>query len=547
VTPRQIDFLILLGLGIAWALAASFVGLRGEFPLNDDWAYEHSTRFFLETGQIKRLAWTWATIVTHVWAGALASHWFGLSFETLRLVGILSGFGASAASYALGRSCGLGPARSALVAIIVAICPVHFNLAFTYMTDGHFAFWVTTGLAAFAWGVHTNGPRRTAAFAFAVVAVVLATLVRQPGASVAVAILAALALARIRTLPQFTIATSLTLVAILVAFSLSDVLTTSNESGRSMLGYLLKRVLASPHLIYFLAVNSLVVFVYLGWFLGPIAPFVAPPRNARGLKGAALAAAIVVPLASSELRGDWPPGVNLIWNFGLGVRTLDGWESLPQAPVSVWWALTALGAASSTWCLGSLAISFALRIGELRERSELWVLLFFPALFISVLALRLPFFDRYLIAVLPALAVAALTIAGRPAAQVGHAARTTAAIACTLLAAYSILGTRDYMERHRNRQILLDQQLAAGISPRRIDGGFEFNGRHNFDRNRNQFLEGERRWVYDDEFVVTYSASREGYRSLRSLEYRRWIPPGREQIHLLERIRTDATDLRHLP
>jgi hypothetical protein len=140
MTPRQHDFAILLGICVFWGLAAAFVGVEGDFALNDDWAYAHSVRIFLETGVIERVSWTWAAIVTHIWVGALASELFGFSFETLRWTGLFFGLGACVASYALGRALGLTATRSALVAFVLALCPVHFNLSFTFMTDPPFVF-----------------------------------------------------------------------------------------------------------------------------------------------------------------------------------------------------------------------------------------------------------------------------------------------------------------------------------------------------------------------------------------------------------------------
>ena len=66
----------------AWLAVAPLVGLSGEFPLSDDWAYAYSTEHWLETGELRRNRWTFAPIVTNVAIGAVFSKLFGFSMLT---------------------------------------------------------------------------------------------------------------------------------------------------------------------------------------------------------------------------------------------------------------------------------------------------------------------------------------------------------------------------------------------------------------------------------------------------------------------------------
>ena len=76
------DWLAVAGLSVAWLIPIALIGVAGDFPLSDDWAYAHSARLWVETGEIVRLRWTWAPIVTHVWVGGTGIRLFGDSFET---------------------------------------------------------------------------------------------------------------------------------------------------------------------------------------------------------------------------------------------------------------------------------------------------------------------------------------------------------------------------------------------------------------------------------------------------------------------------------
>jgi hypothetical protein len=379
-------------------------------------------------------------------------------------------------------------------------------------------------------------PRRLAWLALATIAISAATLLRQPGAAVAAAGFAAIVLSRVRTLGQLGIFVALSIAAGAAALTSTSLFFDSDNGGGPMVEYFLRRVLTNPNLAYSMVINSLSVSVYLGWFLAPLAPFVAPPRYARQLGLVAAAAAIAIPVLIARLHGDGPPGTNIIWDFGLGAPTLAGLDYLPQAPAAFWWLSNVLGAGSGVWFLGSTAVAFAMRLDEFRGRTEILTLALFTALYLGAFGLRVPFFDRYLATVLPVLAVLGLVLAGRPPAAIRQHQRGASALAFALLALFAVLGTRDYMERHRARNLLLAQLESDGISPRRIDGGFEFSGLHNFDAYEAHFLKNDRRWVYDDEYLLTYAPAREGYLALQSLEYRRLLPPGREQIHLLHRI-----------
>ena len=88
---HRADLLACAGLCALWLIPIAIVGIHGDFPISDDFAYAFSTRTLVETGRIERLAWTWVPLVSHVAVGAAASTLFGFSFETLRGSTLLMG------------------------------------------------------------------------------------------------------------------------------------------------------------------------------------------------------------------------------------------------------------------------------------------------------------------------------------------------------------------------------------------------------------------------------------------------------------------------
>lgn len=129
------DALALAALAGAWTAVIAVVGVGGDFPLNDDWAYAWSARHLLHTGHMRILDWAAPSLVAHVAWGAALLRLFGDSLVVLR-VGTL-GWAALgiALVYALARQAGHPPRIAVVPALATALSPWYLNLSFTYMTD----------------------------------------------------------------------------------------------------------------------------------------------------------------------------------------------------------------------------------------------------------------------------------------------------------------------------------------------------------------------------------------------------------------------------
>ena len=71
------DLLACALITVLWIAPVFVIGLEGEFPLNDDWAYAKPVHTFFETGQLSRTEWTHMPIVTHTA--------IGIAFEVLKM------------------------------------------------------------------------------------------------------------------------------------------------------------------------------------------------------------------------------------------------------------------------------------------------------------------------------------------------------------------------------------------------------------------------------------------------------------------------------
>jgi hypothetical protein len=164
-------------------------------------------------------------------------------------------------------------------------------------------------------------------------------------------------------------------------------------------------------------------------------------------------------------------------------------------------------------------------------------LFFFSAAVICLLpmALQIPFFDRYVVPLLP-LACAAVAPLARPSAvSCGRLVSVVAMLSLAGMLVLSVGGARDYLAWNRARWAALDELTAKqSIPPTQIDGGFEFNGWHLYDHNYQLTESKSHYWVHEDAYVVAMGEI-EGYDTVQRHSFTRWIPPHEGNVLVLRR------------
>ena len=513
------------GLTLAWGAVIALIGVSGDFPLNDDWAYARATLTFLETGRLERVGITWTPLFTHVALGSLFASLFGFSFEVLRACGLFMGWLGMLGTFVLCRGLGASALPAALGAAVVGFNPLHVSLAFTFMTDVPFTALATWSLVGWVFGITRRSP---AALAAAVVLAVAATLSRQPGAALLVGPAALLVAMRLRRPRVWLVAGAAAALAGALLAGFPALFGASDQGHLFELGDLWQRI-RSPSAAFHVARNVLGSLIYLGLFLAPATLCFVPARGAgrRVAWSIALAALPLAALAFTALR--MPLAVNMMHGFRLGTLAMDGAETLPAMPPVLGWVVAGLGSALGFLALGRLA---ALHVRGWRP--ERLVLLAFAVLYLGVLGLVWPFFERWWLPVVPPL-TALLLVPEAAAAGASRPLRAAGAALLVVLAVYGVAGTRDHLALQRARWELLDGLLEAGVSPARIDGGFEFGGWFNYHPDPRRFQARRRRWVVDDEYRVSLGGTPPGYREVASRSVTRWLPPGREKVWLYRR------------
>src|SRR5262245_5593521 len=119
----------------AWVGLVVLVDPRGDFPLNDDWAYGWSVQQFLETGEFQLSDWTAINLLSQVLWGSLFCLPFGFSFTALRLSTLTLGLIGVVTMYGVLRETRSSPGVSLVGALAVALNPIYFGLANSFMSD----------------------------------------------------------------------------------------------------------------------------------------------------------------------------------------------------------------------------------------------------------------------------------------------------------------------------------------------------------------------------------------------------------------------------
>ena len=526
---------------VVWILVAP----RGDFPLNDDWAYSHSVRWLLEERRVRLSDWVAMNLLPQTLLGAATASLLGFSFETLRHVTQVVAVACSAIAYAWFRAGGLAASHALAATCALLAFPAWPVLANSYMTD---IYGLAPALASAALFVRCLRRWDARLYALAIALAILGALQRQVVLVVPLAWLAAmLAVGR----PYSARSLALAAAPLAAAFAASAAyqyylaagpgMPTGMATAQGRLLPLVRKALLDEegHGRWVLA-NAATIAGYLGLFLAGWAAWWgcggARTRRARLviLAGFALALACIA-------AGWLPPyrASQVIDRVGIGpIMTHDAVRGLAPLDRSVGtlWLLAGVVAAFGTAALAAALVAGARLLGDgepFRRQLAAFLLT-------AVAAYLLPFvftdyFDRYLLFVLPFLiALWALAIPPRAAGE-GALLKALGGAALAASLALSAAATHDYFAWNRARWAALDQALRLGATPAQIDGGFEFNALHGFEARATGTKGGPSWWwVKDDRFVVAFRPV-SGYEVAGRWPVAAWLPRTPREVLLLRR------------
>ena len=546
---KEQAFVWLGGLLAVWTCAWVAVWPFGDFPLDDDWVYALAVRSILETGRFSLPSPATADVIAQAYWGALFCLPAGFSFDALRLSTFVLGGAGVLCLFMLVRELGGSRGTAAFAALSLAANPLYLGLSASFMTDVPF-----TAVSAASLWFHVRGVRRhsTAWLSAALAAALAAMLIRQFGLALFLAYGVGHLMRNRWSVRSWVFAATPVAAATLLQVGYEHWLVAAGRIAALPIPLPVVLPHAAPQAAVRIIRYGLKIFFYLGLCAAPFMLWLGVKPRRASLAGGGLLALVLVALMFST-NNELPRFGNTLIPSGMGPLTLrDSWVlGLNQPPVTaatktVWLLLSVLSCAGTAAILVILmrtaAQVFAGISLEFRCRAAMpaTMLVFIGTIFaglmlIATLADPANVFDRY---ILPMIAPTyALVLMQRaPTTPRFHAAGTLAAsVLLVCFAAGSLLAAHDYLAWNRARWQATNMLARAGVSPRRIDGGYEFNGwlLHAPDYVRKP---GKSMWWVDDDEYVVASGPMNGYAEVARVSVKRWMAAGPAVVLVLHRV-----------
>jgi hypothetical protein len=467
---------------VAVALAS---GLWWNVPLIDDWTYAWPIERLLSTGRLEVLDWTGNFAVGQVLWGAAWSALFGFSFSTLRLSTLVLGLVACAATYLMLRDLRVPRAVALVGALTLAVNPVFVVLSASFMTDVPFTACTTLALLCYARAAQLDRPRYLWWAGFWALA---ACSIRQVGIVVPIAG-APLFFARgLRNVRAVTVGAALAVTWVaMAALWLGLEALVGRTSMMTRWVDRLQGVLVVSPFSYF--TYNLDLWIVLALFLLPALLSAASTRSLWRSPTLAAAAVLAITTLVAVFGGlPLPLAPSETWNLreiGASRALVSG--SMPRESIWMDWsariagllAFTLLVAMPLHWLLPRLAATrraLKVRIGvpaawSSNRAAAMMCHAAFVAGYLGITNLFWLYNDRYYLPLIPPLV--ALVLAVHP---VPRTAPRPVWVPIALLAAASLIGSRDAFRFNLAVRHAWDALVSAGVPPSDIDAGYAWNG-----------------------------------------------------------------------
>lgn len=544
-----------------WIVMVILVNPIGDFGLNDDWAYAVSVKSLVEKGQLEISTWTAPNIFSQIVWGALFCLPFGFSFTALRFSTLTLGLVGLSANYKLIREVN-APAKLALYgSLIVALNPIYFGLANTFMTDVPFFAVGTLSVYFLILGLKRDSDVE---IIIGILFACIALLIRQLGFAIFLGFGCAYVIKNQATLKSFIQGFSPTILAIIIQLSYQGWLRSTRQNIPDLHGKQIKDILNSfsgfnlLYLIEFFMRNTMLALVYLGLFMLLFTLLIFPLKfkqfshKERKLTLFALVIIfIIVGVAVISKGFQIPITRNILSEFGLGPLTLrDGYILnnllVPEALEIFWLIVTSISIVGAVLLI--IYLVFAVREIFKNDSSyqvnQKWLKVFIISeicIYFAPLGIG-GFFDRYLIFLLPFLMMLVVVFTNNVTLHEKFDNRLISITMIMMLfsAWFTIGATHDYLSWNRVRwQALNNLMQESKISPNHIDGGYEFNGWYLYNIKYKGKREKSWWWVDKDDYMISFSAL-DGYKEVKRYPFKKWLPFGPTNI-LVSRKITDSS------
>jgi hypothetical protein len=523
---------------ILFLLAEFLINPIGEFCLNDDWAYAKAVNTFVKTSELKFSFWQAIPGIPLIFTGIFFSKLFGFSFTLLRFISIACVLISTILLDVNLKRLAVSTTNRLLVLVLFVFNPLTISLGNSFMPD---VFQLMLGMFTFHFMILYSRNRKGYQLILFIVCSLLLSLNRQTGIIIPLLFFTIVMIREKRNTKNIGLGIMPFLITALGLFifeySAKTILPQNyNLQLNNILATLLYPNLNSLKTIGYYFITSTIC---LGLFSLPLT-ISSIKQNYELLKKSLFSkliltmylALIIVKLLYS---GNIFPFVgNMFYHLGIGPVILTGFNtdenhSLSIAATYIWTILNFVGGLS-------FFISLQLILKKLWEEKQTEatsVKLFFSIIFILYL-LPLCFSyanDRYLLFLIP-FYVMALIVSMR-----SEITKFSFLLFFAPLFYFSIAGTHDYLALNKARMQATDYLVRGkSISPKNIDGGFEFNGWYAED-TRNYIATHKDRWwfVEKDDYIIS-PVGKAGYSVEQAFGFSSWMSFGFNEIFVLKKL-----------
>ncbi len=541
-----------------WVAMTLLVNPVGDFPLNDDWQYGRTVKALLSgagiliPGAVRGP--TIANILTQALWGVAFCLPFGFSYTALRISTLVLAVIGLAFFYALMRENGNRRSMAIAATLTLAVSPLYFGMAESFMTDVPFVAIMIVALYFLARALRDDS---TSCLVAGVAVSFIAILTKQIGFAPLLGYAAANALKHKSRVGQALLGFVPLILGIGLQLGYHAWLL---SSGRGSFIPAQIVPLDPVSLASWTVHSTLYALPYLGFAVFPVVALTGLLPRASAAIYLGLAAAGLAVLMLLWWRGDLIPVLGNIFNeSGMGPLTQRDTYLLRQnLPVltawttAFWLTVTACGLIGTVGLFAIGGVGVAARMsrlwrGQPVRNDWVWVLavvtgIGYWAAIVFLATNTGEFWDRY---VLPAIPLALLLLAAgdaEAAREVRPMWRNSLAGAILfVIGGLSVAVTHDYLEWNRTRWVAVHHLIdELGVSPANIDGGYEVNGSLMY-RPGIRSAPGASWWFVTGNDYVVASGPIDGYREIARYPVTpKFLPVGLRQVIVLHRADTSG-------
>ncbi len=518
---------------LLWAIAVIIVDPRGEFPVNDDWAYAKNVKALVEDGKFSVDSWPAMTLVSQTIYGSAVAALFGFSFTALRCSVLFLGILASIVLFLLlKKRCGNG-LISFLLAAGFCFSQLFVALSFTYMTDVFFLSFLIFALHRLV--LYLEEEKKSDYLLYCLFCLI-AVLNRQQGLLLPLLIAFPLLFKRRFSFRNLTLASLPFMLCLGAHFGYRYLLKLYSVSN-NMWGarQMMKSVNALN--VESASLQAGDIIISTGWLLFPLALLfcTSPPEFRLRRFLLFLVTALGVLLVSFGALSLFPSG-NVSMISSVGPKALkDYFENIqPRYPLSegLRWFVAGLAFFSATTIVfRTFGLKYFYAAGRDKEPSLNVSLLFFMVVYFFFSVLNPAYFDRY---VLP-LALVALVLNVGGEIRINRPSILALAVVVSGIFLLSVFTEKDLMNWQRTRWAALRDLESKGVSPGEIDGGFEYNAWYK--PGKGFYPDSDPRswwWVDRDDYLIA-NGEYPGYKMINVYTYPHFVPYTTDTLFVLQK------------